>query len=74
MSILQNNTVPYFSLAVGYDIEYNTYHWQRKPHIQEDINLDNHEVDIVEYNFTYASGDGTKFLFYLFFKFYYLQS
>ena len=45
-------------ISVGYDIHYNTYHWLRSPHIQKDINLDNHEVNIAEYNFTYTSGEG----------------
>ena len=40
-------------MIVSHDINHNTYHWLRPPHIQENINLDNHEVDIKEYNFTY---------------------
>ena len=35
-------------------MNHNTYHWLRPPHIQKDINLDNHEVDIKEYNFSYV--------------------
>ena len=39
---------------VSHDVNHNTYHWLRPPHIQKDINLDNHEVDIKEYNFSYV--------------------
>ena len=42
-----------FFKTVSHDIDHNTYHWLRPPHIQKNINLDNHEVDIKEYNFTY---------------------
>ena len=45
-------------ISVGYDIFYNRYKWLRPPHIHEDINLDNHEVNIEHYNFTYTSGEG----------------
>ena len=43
----------FFNYLVSHDINHNTYHWLRKPHIQNDIILDNHEVQIREYNFTY---------------------
>ena len=43
----------FFFKIVSHDIDHNTYHWLRPPHIQKNINLDNHEVDIKEYNFTY---------------------
>ena len=43
----------FFFKTVSHDIDHNTYHWLRPPHIQKNINLDNHEVDIKEYNFTY---------------------
>ena len=45
-------------ISVGYDVFYNRYKWLRPPHIHEDINLDNHEVNIEHYNFTYTSGEG----------------
>ena len=50
MSIINRHKI---SLVVSHDINHNTYHWLRPPHIQQAINLDNHEVDIKEYNFTY---------------------
>lgn len=40
-------------MTVSHDINHNSYHWLRPPQIQKNINLDNHEVDIKEYNFTY---------------------
>ena len=43
-----------FLFLVSHDVNHNTYHWLRPPHIQKDINLDNHEVDIKEYNFSYV--------------------
>ena len=50
MSIINRHKI---SLVVSHDINHNTYHWLSPPHIQQAINLDNHEVDIKEYNFTY---------------------
>ena len=64
MLFLINNSDPMIiirhviSISVGYDIVYNRYRWLRPPHIHEDINLDNHEVNIEHYNFTYTSGEG----------------
>ena len=52
-------------ISVGYDISYNSYHWLRPPHIQKYINLDNHEVDIKEYTFTYNSGEGDHYPSYI---------
>ena len=51
-------SILYKLILVGYDIAYNTYRWLRPPHIHKDINLDNHEVNIKEYKFTYKSGEG----------------
>ena len=50
MRLRTNQFLPYL---VSHDINHNTYHWLREPHIQKDIILDNHEVQIREYNFTY---------------------
>ena len=54
-----------FLFLVSHDVNHNTYHWLRPPHIQKDINLDNHEVDIKEYNFSYVL-DGKCVIYLLF--------
>ena len=47
--------------SVGYNLAYNNYTWRRAPMLKQDINLDNHNVKIEEYTFTYKS-DGTFFV------------
>ena len=42
-------------------MNYNNYTWRKAPTIKQDINLDNHNVKIEEYSFTYKS-DGQSFL------------
>ena len=36
-------------------MNYNNYTWLRAPILKQDINLDNHNVKIEEYTFTYKS-------------------
>ena len=36
-------------------MNYNTYHWYRKPVLHTAISLDNHDVSIKDYNYTYIS-------------------
>ena len=41
--------------SFGYDLNHNFYQWLRPPRIRRDINLDNHEIKMTHFNFTYSS-------------------
>eukprot|EP00094_Tigriopus_californicus_P012955 TCALIF_12527-PA protein Name:"Similar to GABRG2 Gamma-aminobutyric acid receptor subunit gamma-2 (Gallus gallus)" AED:0.08 eAED:0.08 QI:200/0.57/0.87/0.87/0.57/0.62/8/750/241 len=46
--------------SFGYSLQYNNYTWRRKPFLKRDTVLDNHNVKIAHYEFTYTS-DGIKY-------------
>lgn len=49
--------------AVGYNTYYNNYTWKRDPTLKKDINLDNHQAEIVKYTFTYKDEGSASFDF-----------
>ena len=52
---MTNAVVLMLIFSVGYNLNYNNYTWLRAPMLKNDINLDNHNVKIEEYTFTYKS-------------------